>query len=551
MRFHAVRLISSALCRAPALAAWCLALVLVAPALAFAIWDHAVWPWDQAWYGEVSVDLWWTLCNQPAEWLSAMLRAFGTKPPAVAWLGQFFIPIGQALGSVEAGLLVMQVLVAVIVLVWAFDIGRSVEGGGYDAATFSALMLASAPLFMGMTTQMFPELIQTASVMLIYWVAICTDPAKLGRVVCVLVIALCVGFLAKLSTPLYVVAPISILAMRVAKAWPNTCSGWRKQFEIQPALLFGSLMCVIACAAWYLSNINATLHHLALATSGDVALNYGNYPSVVPKLQFWSSAAQQSFFGGYAGMVMILMLVIIAVGALVRCTRKSFYDLFPTVTVLALLIQIVIVGVALGAQTNEETRYLLPLLPSVVYLCVLLYTNLSHRIMRYIMLLGAVVLYVQTAGAVLGYSKSPYRVSGWLKSIEKNPSQRNAIERAVWLTSNAASNNKTQIVGCEEPWLNANTVSFYSSKQKLATGFKALYTSLGYAERDEKIAWSRFQRISPQYFITLDRAADYVPNYLNMIASPTRLRVAQSDDYELKATDKSAGIEIYTKIDTK
>ena len=36
-------------------------LVLILPSVVWAFLDHSIWPWDPAWYGEVSADLWATL----------------------------------------------------------------------------------------------------------------------------------------------------------------------------------------------------------------------------------------------------------------------------------------------------------------------------------------------------------------------------------------------------------------------------------------------------------------------------------------------------------
>src|SRR5260370_25875737 len=79
--------------------------LLVLPNFYWVLKDKTVWPWDQAWYGEVSVDLWYLLTHHLGQWPAAMLSAFGSKTPGVAWFGQFFVPLGQAVGSIWVGLL--------------------------------------------------------------------------------------------------------------------------------------------------------------------------------------------------------------------------------------------------------------------------------------------------------------------------------------------------------------------------------------------------------------------------------------------------------------
>src|SRR5438105_7890079 len=83
---------------------------IVSPSLVWAIIDKSIWPWDPAWYGQVSVDLWTTLHLDPGRWPSAMAHAFGSKPPGIAWFGQFFVPLGLAVGRVPLFALISTLL---------------------------------------------------------------------------------------------------------------------------------------------------------------------------------------------------------------------------------------------------------------------------------------------------------------------------------------------------------------------------------------------------------------------------------------------------------
>ena len=60
--------------------------VLLLPSLYWIARDRAVWLWDQAWYGEVSVDLWYLLVHHPVQWQGAATQAFGIKAPGIAWV---------------------------------------------------------------------------------------------------------------------------------------------------------------------------------------------------------------------------------------------------------------------------------------------------------------------------------------------------------------------------------------------------------------------------------------------------------------------------------
>src|SRR6266567_3478961 len=80
-------------------------LLLIAPNIAWIFFDKHVWPWDQAWYGEVSVNLYYMLTHSISAWPSTMISAFGTKAPALAWFGQFFVPLSKFGLSIDEALL--------------------------------------------------------------------------------------------------------------------------------------------------------------------------------------------------------------------------------------------------------------------------------------------------------------------------------------------------------------------------------------------------------------------------------------------------------------
>ena len=59
------------------IAALLLSVIALIPSLLWALRDRRVWPWDQAWYGEVSVDLWYVLTRAQTWWYRLMVEALG------------------------------------------------------------------------------------------------------------------------------------------------------------------------------------------------------------------------------------------------------------------------------------------------------------------------------------------------------------------------------------------------------------------------------------------------------------------------------------------
>jgi hypothetical protein len=80
---------------------------------------------------------------------------------------------------------------------------------------------------------------------------------------------------------------------------------------------------------------------------------------------------------------------------------------------------------------------------------------------------------------------------------------------------------KYNIVAIESPWLNANSAAFCAAKNRLATGVRGEYTSLGYAERNVDAALHRIDTFDPIFVITLEeRFQSGPPELLNQTALP-------------------------------
>src|SRR5215467_5091191 len=80
--------------------AWFAYLILVAlfiPSVVLILGDRSVWAWDLAIYGRQSVELYNTLIASPLQWIGKMVTIGDDRPIAIAWLGQFFVPVGRLL----------------------------------------------------------------------------------------------------------------------------------------------------------------------------------------------------------------------------------------------------------------------------------------------------------------------------------------------------------------------------------------------------------------------------------------------------------------------
>src|SRR3712207_1471671 len=82
---------------------------LLLPSVNWIFKEQIVWPWDQAWYAEVALQLARAAQEGPRCWLKAMLYAVSSKPPLLQWSGQAVTPFAGLLGSYERAFLLVNV----------------------------------------------------------------------------------------------------------------------------------------------------------------------------------------------------------------------------------------------------------------------------------------------------------------------------------------------------------------------------------------------------------------------------------------------------------
>jgi len=118
--------------------------------------------------------------------------------------------------------------------------------------------------------------------------------------------------------------------------------------------------------------------------------------------------------------------------------------------------------------------------------------------------------------------------SQWLLIPQLDPSRYDDLTRVVGLTSDADA--RYDIVAVESPWMNANAAAFFAAKNRLRTGVKSNYTSLGYAETDVAAAMRRIDQFRPRYVIALAPPFQVgLPGFLNVVSLPV-LRNLSGDD---------------------
>jgi hypothetical protein len=118
------------------------------------------------------------------------------------------------------------------------------------------------------------------------------------------------------------------------------------------------------------------------------------------------------------------------------------------------------------------------------------------------------------------------------------------VVRAVQRTSNFAGYD---IVAIEEPWLNANSTAFFAAKNRLDTGVRSYYTSLGYAQKDSSAAMQRIDEFSTRFVITLDAPFQAPPNFLNVVSQSVLQELKNPEHFAPVPFSSEKGILIFER----
>lgn len=500
---------------------------LVLPSVVWVFQDHSIWPWDPAWYGEISVNLWATLRTGTGHWATAMSHAFGSKPPAVAWLGQFFVPLGHLGVDDSTALLLSIVAVQAVSLGLIFAACRRLHLSNL-ASAIAALFMAASPLFTSMSHEYFAEPIQTlAIVWAIYAVASASErPFALTAVQLPGIAAL--GMLAKLSTPAYVGVPLiaaGLLAIRRPAGGGRSrfLASWGELRVIASAALSAAL--VFGATVWYAVNYAAAVEHARLA-SADTGL-YGVDRGFARQLPEWMRRLRDAAVLPHIGAaIFVLALVSLALLARRRGIRPTLDPRFAVVA--AGIITVVIVLISFASQPNQDPRYLLPLIP---YVAVIVAVAIDASGSRGIAVASAGFLLFEFGLVQLqSFGKTPIRSMTYAALVAPQPATTfsNELENVVRETCTSQSSGRINMVGADYPWFNHNTLQMLAFERYAEKGLSCYYAALGYAETHADVAWKRVLAFRSPYYISIDYG-----DRSNPLPDAQRALIDSSDPFNL------------------
>ena len=531
---------------------WGAIFVAVAPNLLWIWIDKTVWPWDQAWYGKHSVDLFSTLIHAPSEWVPAMLNALGRQAPGIAWAGQFFVPLGLVTDSIDAALLLWIVSAQALALFLMARALQELSDRRPLVVATGLVVMSSAPLLIALSHYYLVEMIQTAAVA--WFVFIMARAPAWGRALTLsqLTLATSVAMLAKASSPLFCFGP-GLVAVYYLVTLPKNTEPRIRHPVLLAITIVAAIPMSVATIAWYQRNLKAVFAHVSLSARGPVAELYGKSDQMLQSLKFWLAVVGANFFSPFT---IVVGGATLAAGIVVALRR---HDVGPPKFGMASVVAAVQIAVGLvtfSLSSNRDSRYLLPLLPYFVVLLCWSVTLLNRRLVSAAVMATFALQWGHVHAQALGLIPKADGTASWLNAAASNPGDQKVLDSLVRRTcTDAETGFRWNAVGVQLIWMNAPAVSYAAAKRAAPRRLTCDYDAIAYYDSDADAAWARLMARNVSYYIGIDSSAYAVPatsidRTLNQLNAPILKRVERSGLFRREAgIAEHNGVLMYKRVD--
>ncbi|MGH7846107.1 MAG: hypothetical protein ACREQW_13185 [Candidatus Binatia bacterium] len=519
------------------LLAYLVPVALISPSVLWIALDESVWHWDQAFYGRSSVELFHVLVHEPTDWISRMLDVLHWKAPGVAWLGQFFVPLGGLVGSIDVALMLSILVTQLLTLVFMYRSILELSSQDQLLAVTGCLLSVSGPLFIGMAHQYLTEPLQLLAVT--WLVLIMSFAPKFNRAFLLsqLLAVTSVAMLAKVSSPLYCAGPGLLALWYVFR--PEPVSLVKREYSKKRLMvtLAAGVLLSLGAVGWYYRNITYVMQHVAVASSGPIAEIYGKKDTFMSTMIYWLGAFQESFFPPSIFLLVSLVVVFAVTAYFIR--PRPFSKHFTLCSAIS-AVQIITVLIVFSFSSNRAERYLLPLLPYVVVLICWALAQINKPVLVGLTAVFFLGQLAGTYGQALGFLRV-VPTAAWLFPPDSDPKKATILNSIVSRTcTKTGSERYWTIIGIEQPWLNHESAAYFAAKSlSFDNRIGCHYGSVrDFSQSPEKI-WNWILSAQIRYYVTMNPdpdpvAADSHSQALNRNYLPMLKKVRTSGLFDLE-----------------
>lgn len=508
--------------------------------IAWALADQRVWPWDPALYGVLTLQLWGTRLQGVGGWFNSILHASGGNPPIILWLGQFLVPLGHLISNVEAALHLVNIAAAAATLSLVYLTSRRL-GATMGAGLAGTLVAAGSPVFNGLAHFFMLEQAQCFGAAALAFVVRNAKDWPLLRTISLALLAVSISFLGKASSGSFV---LPLLIYMIISLLTTANPRRRLTFRGDVAFLFAALIAAGLTTAWYIVHWSMVVSHFIAATVSEVTLYWGSPVHVPTKLAYWTRtlASTLSPFALLAMCLAGVTAVALLIGV-VRSFRRPFMAWLEAIVESGALFALTLAGtvlatvVAFSLQINEDSRFLLPLVPLV---SVLLAWSLAVLRSRMVTIVVVALLAANTViihAFALGFTEQVWlsgRQPPYLAPPERDARDKMRLRHAIDAVCGAQPLSRRPIfVAVEYAELNVNAANFYSEQQHALGGHRCAYVNYGTFHTDVRRALDTIDRMAPGYVLTVAPAKQPPPDTVNVTTRAVAEHLALDPRYEL------------------
>ena len=530
------------------LTAFTVSSILVLPTLIWIALDKSLWKGDPVGYALNAVSLYQNLTTNLLAWRGSMFN--GYKGPLLFWLGQFLVPIGSFIGSINFALLLIPFIASFVSLVLLFK-SFEILFKRKAIAICGTIMVAASPLLNSVSTAFWIEPLQLC---ITCWFIYATLKAKDWSFyfsIAQFVIAGSLATMAKLSTPLYIISPAIVFLVTLLRSYPPKNPDRKDIVLLLIAILF-----FIPTAVFYLHNIKDMLDFARFAATSPL------FAAELSKFDLWVEYMKNGIFLPTTFNLAILLLLL----GVLKAIRQRVFASFATVYFLALC-QIIIFFFAWIISGNGDSRYFLSLMP---YFAILVCWSLSSINLRFITV-GTIIFFliqfVEVSGATFGLMQlNPSYVVIWPLTIKP--------DKEMQITSLAMplATRDSSIIFDMDPGFGLASLQYELAKKDLKSNwrnstmdisafFNYNHQQIDTSKIDVGTVWQNVLNTKPDYYFTWksrldpDRAEIEIRTIDRYNANTVRQRWAIADKmkncekYELIYSPSYPELLIYKRCD--
>ncbi|MBU0762132.1 MAG: hypothetical protein KKD39_03840 [Candidatus Altiarchaeota archaeon] len=514
-------------------------LFLMLPLLAWIFMDESVWIWDCADYGFFSVKSYDELVSNPRIWIQDIFTSQPYRAPLIFWIGQFFVPLGDMIGSVDAGLLIFMFLTSYLSVNMMYSILEHLCKNKYISA-LGCLMLISAPSFVGFTTHYYTQPLQLLAVV---WSMHILSKIKKIDVVNLFfhtISLVAVSLLIKTTMLLYIIIPITANIIYILKKW-------KKPLAIDTKTKMAGLTTLTLTTltiTWYAKNYGSIVEYIIYSIS-----DYGFEDTFLNKMIYWLEVLYNS---------MLLPQTIVFLGILLLIYfRKTYKNIMTNTFGILSLAQILLALTICSTAYIAEPNLMYPLIPyCIILFCLALKEIIDDR--AYMAAIAVVVLQILTVysmafGLIENKIDSRIYVFSTIAGVNTEHKIIENVSKSI-----CKEGNSYGIIAADTYWFNQFALNYYTYKnhRNPEMNCKAYYMKFlldnWYMTRDDDAVeeiWTKIEVYKPLYYITLNRTIYPTPfmpftGYSSIISEISE-RVKNSEMYEQVKVDEENKVLFY------